>query len=320
MVLFIGLVFVAFSQKDKAFMVFETEDDNISGICFAKNGGALAVADNNTVKVFSMETKALIAEFKNGHKKQILSIDISQDSLLLASGGKDSTITIWDFTDNKILSTLSYHKGIVTSVKFSPDGRYLVSGATDDKVYLYDIAQKKVIKEYTGHNDDVTSVDFSPGGKLFASASADESIRIYTVEDNYYTVSLEGHKSWVRDISFSEDSAKLISCGDDSKIITWNISDLNNIYKESQKKLNSGWILSVEFNEDSQTYVSGSFNGNVKITLHFGGYHLKLGVPVNQALFQPGQGYYLKIALATRGKGVILVDQLNSFKVTGFSK
>ena len=116
---------------------------------------------NNTVKVFSMETKALIAEFKNGHKKQILSIDISQDSLLLASGGKDSTITIWDFTDNKILSTLSYHKGIVTSVKFSPDGRYLVSGATDDKVYLYDIAQKKVVKEYTGHTDDVTSVDFS---------------------------------------------------------------------------------------------------------------------------------------------------------------
>jgi len=292
-------------------MVCKTDNKIIYGICFTHKGGALGIADNNTIKVYSTKDNKLLNEFKYGHKRQILTIDISKDSTLLVSGGKDSTIVIWDFVNNKILKSLSYQKGIITSVRISPDKRYLISGGTDKKVFLYDIEKDEVIHEFSDHSDDITSVKFSPDGKLIASASGDGLINIYDTENFKLITFLNGHRSWVRDISFSRDSTKLISCGDDSRIITWNISDLNRIAIVESSRKGFNWLLSVDLNEDSKTYVSGGIDGKIRIVTKFGKYTARIRKTINKVIFKPNEGSFLKVAIATRGKGVILIDAMD---------
>jgi WD40 repeat protein len=305
---FLSISFPGYSQKGKAYTVYKTDSKIIYGICFTDRGEALGIADNNAIKVYATEGNKLLNEFKNGHKRQILAIDISKDSTLLVSGGKDSVIVFWDFISNRILKSLTFQKGIITSLQISPDKRYLVSGGTDRKVYLYDIEKNEIVHEFSDHSDDVTSVKFSPDGKLIASASGDGLINIYDVESFKLIASLNGHRSWVRDISFNREETKLISCGDDSKIITWNISNIDSIYMNESSSMGFTWLLSIDIFKDSKTYVSGGIDGKIRIVTNFGYYTTRIGKPINKIIFKPNEGSILQVALATRGKGVILIN------------
>ncbi len=305
---------VGYSQKAKDYSVYATESTDILDICFSKNGEVIGAPDNKVVKVFKTNTQKLIAEFKNGHKSQIQTIDISQDSLLLVSGGKDSSIVIWDFINQVKLKTLTFQGSIVTSIKISPDNKFLVSGGID-KMCIYDIKNDKLIREIN-NNSITTCVAFSPDGKTFATSNPDKSINIFEVETGKLLTKLKGHKSWVRSLTFSNDETKLISCGDDSKIISWDVSDMNDIKLLNKSRCGYSWLLSIDFNHDNKSYVYGAFNGNTVIVTPLGSYKTNVKTPINKILFKPNEGNCLKIAVATREKGVLFIDAKN-MKVKG---
>lgn len=298
-----------YSQKAKDYSVYATESADILDICFSKNGEVIGVPDNNVIKVFKTNTKKLIAEFKNGHTSQIQTIDISQDSLLLISGGKDSSIVIWDFINQVKLKTLNFQGSIVTSIKISPDNKFFASGGIN-KMWIYDMENNQLIREIN-NNTIVTCIAFSPDGKIVASSNSDKSITVFEVETGKLLTQLREHKSWVRGITFSNDGTKLISCGDDSKIIRWDTSDRNDIKLLSKSRYGYNWLLSVDFYPDNRSYVFGDFNGNAVIINSFGRYKVNVNSPINKILFKPNEENYLKIAVATREKGVLFIDAKN---------
>jgi WD40 repeat protein len=300
--------FAGLAQKESSDIVFKTDDKIIYDVCFAKNGKELAIADGNSIKVYSTTSRQLLHEFKNGHSKQLITIDVSEDSSLLVSGGKDSTIVIWDYHNKTLLKSLAYQKGIVTSVKISPDGNYMASGGTDRKVYLFNLKTNEVVREFADHADDITCVEFSRDGRILATASGDKTINIYDLETLQLVTMLKGHTGWVRDLSFSKDEKSLISCGDDGNIITWSITDTKKIRIRLQSRLGFAWILSVDNNEDNITYAFGDVSGRIMIKGRFGSYDKKLGAPVHRILFKPNNGKQLGIVVSTRGKGVVFIS------------
>lgn len=72
-----------------------------------------------------------------GHSNWILSMAISPDGKILASGSQDKTIKIWHLGSGKLLHTLTGHSGAVYSVAFSPDGQILVSGSEDKTIKFW---------------------------------------------------------------------------------------------------------------------------------------------------------------------------------------
>lgn len=303
------LSYFGYSQKAKDYSVYATESADILDICFSKNGEVIGVPDNNVIKIFKTDTKKLIAEFKNGHTSQIQTIDISKDSLLLISGGKDSSIVIWDFINQVKLKTLNFQGSIVTSIKISPDNKFFVSGGMN-KMWIYDMENNQLIREIN-NNAIVTCIAFSPDGKIVASSNSDKSITVFEVETGKLLTQLRDHKSWVRGITFSNDGTKLISCGDDSKIIRWDTSDRNDIKLLSKSRYGHNWLLSVDFNQDNRSYIFGDFNGNAVIIHSFGRYEVNVNSPINKILFKTNEESYLKIAVATREKGVLFIDAKN---------
>ena len=296
-----------YARKKPEYRIFRTDSKIVYGICFTDKGGALAIADNNTIKVYSTNEDLLLNEFKNGHRRQIITLSVSKDSTLMVTGGKDSTIVLWDFVNARVLKRLSYHHGIITSVHISNDQRYIVSGGTDRKVFIYDIESDRLIHEFSDHSDDINSVKFSHDGNWIASAGSDKIVNIYSTAELRLTASLTGHKGWVRDIAFSHDSTMLISCGDDSRLITWRFSKASGIYPEKSLKASRSWLLSTDIHPDGSTYATGDINGVIKVFTHFVSYTAKIMVPVNKILFKPDNSSMIKIAVATRGKGVFLM-------------
>ena len=70
---------------------------------------------------------------------QSSSIVFSPDGKILASGGWDNTIKLWDIATGKVISTLTGHQGRIWSVAFSPDGKTLVSGSEDRTIRLWSL-------------------------------------------------------------------------------------------------------------------------------------------------------------------------------------
>jgi WD40 repeat protein len=120
--------------------------------------------------------------------------------------------------------------------------------------------------------------------------------------------SLDGHKKCVRDLCFNKEGTRLFSCGDDSRLIIWDIRNRSQIKKEKVENFGHNWLLSVDVDRD--VYVVSGLDSKINVTTNFGTYRGKIGVPVNKILFIPNIGNVLKLVVATREKGVFLMDTM----------
>ena len=74
-----------------------------------------------------------------GHGDEVICLAISSDGLLLAAGGNDGMVRIWDPVQGKVQRLLTGHTARVTAVAFAPKGRILVSGSADASVRVWNL-------------------------------------------------------------------------------------------------------------------------------------------------------------------------------------
>ena len=71
------------------------------------------------------------------HAGGVDALAFSPDGALMASGGRDNAIRVWDVDSARELMTLSAHRRPVLALDFNPAGTMLASGAGDNQVMLW---------------------------------------------------------------------------------------------------------------------------------------------------------------------------------------
>lgn len=226
-------------------------------------------------------------------------VAFSPDGRLLATGGDDHLVRLWNLTDPKhpkpVGKPLAGHTNTVFAVAFSPSGNLLATAGADRTVRLWDLADPAhpiaVGKPLVGHTGYIYSLAFSADGTSLASADADHTVRVWNIP----TTLLIGHTDRVLGVTFRPDGRLLASAGADDTVRLWDLSDLTHPRALGHPLAgHTGDIRQVSFSPDGKALASAGADGTVRIwdvadperpaTLaHLAGH----GGPLETAVFSP---------------------------------
>jgi WD40 repeat protein len=300
-------IFNTNSEEALSYYRIPTNQSIIYDMTYSENGKVLLVADGSEIKWFDSDDFGLLATSSGGHNGAILTLAISKDSSIMISGGQDSTIVVWDIQKNQVSTVLSYHQGMILSVSLSKDKRYLISGGTDNKVILYDLQERVIKGIFTNHNRDVTVVKFSPDDNSFFSGGGDKKIFLFDKESGRLldSVRLNG---WVRDLSFSQSGKELLVGGDFSKVFVFSLAGGLNFRNFAYEQKVWDWTFASRFHPIEDASAFGGLQGSVRIETDKSTYKADLASPITDLEFDPNAGQQLRMVVATRGKGVFLLE------------
>lgn len=247
---------------------------------------------------------AVTAEPQIASSSIVNAVAVCHGLRLLAGGGEDGVVRIWDATTGTPLRMLTGHTGPVRAVAFTGDGRRLASGGDDTEVRVWDIATGETVQTLTGHIDRIRSLAYSPDGRQLAGAGDDETVRVWNTTNGRVLQTLSGHDGGIRCLAYRPDGQRLASAGDDETVRVWDtttwrtaqtlIGHIGTVhaiaYAPSGDRIASasddrqihlwnvagstiartltghtGWIRTVAFSPEGRRLASGSDDGTIRI-------------------------------------------------------
>ncbi len=196
---------------------------------------------------------------QTGHIGDINSVKFSPDGKLLASGGEDRTVKLWNVGTGQQIRSLNGHTDLVFTVAFSPDGKTLASGSRDKTIKLWNVETGREIRVLSGQDSYVYSVAFSLDGRTLFSVGKDEVVTLWNVRTGQKIRSLASHPS----ITLAPDG-KSFACGSDGGMIElWN---LRSGHKFKSFRGFSDRVDSIDFSPDGKILTARGYDGNVQKT------------------------------------------------------
>lgn len=191
------------------------------------------------------------------HTTPVITTVVDDTGTLLATGGADGDVKVWDIRGGYLTHTFRGHAGVISALHFfeasneepepmekknkkkrsgsnrqedtittnGHDGRAafrLASGSEDGKTRIWDLAKRKSIATLDSHVSVVRGLDYSPEGNVLVSASRDKTAIVWdarTWKSKKVIPVLEG----VEAVGFLEGASLLYTGGETGRLRIWNV-------------------------------------------------------------------------------------------------
>ncbi len=197
-----------------------------------------------------------------GHTGAVCSVAFSPDGKILASGGDDGLVKLWDVATGNLLRVLLRHTKSVYSVAFSPDGKMLASGSLDNTITVWEVDTGKELHTFSGHRGPVRSVVFSPDGEFIISGSGDNKIKLWETRTGRDLRTFSGHTDDVYCVAISQSGEFVVSGSLDNKIKMWEVGTGKQLYTFLG---HADDVYSVALSSDDRILASGSRDKTIKL-------------------------------------------------------
>jgi WD40 repeat protein len=183
----------------------------------------LAVNRNSTATAWRVDNsqKQFVLQ---GHEHGLRSVAASDDGALIATGGEETRVMLWDGSTGKLKQILRGATDFVNSVSVSPNGQFVAGGDANGLVLVWQAATGKLLHSLRGHVGEVNAVAFEGSGQRLVSASEDGKVLLWDVATGKGISALLGQRAEVRSIAFDSANALLASGAVDGTVVVWDLA------------------------------------------------------------------------------------------------
>jgi len=196
-----------------------------------------------------------------GHSLPVEAVIWSPDSKLIASGGRDQTLQVWDATDGCLIYAYREHSDMVRAVAWSPNGKLIVSASSDGTVQVRNAANGHQVYTYRGHSLEVRAVAWSPDGKLIASVSYG-ILQVWDPIDGSHAYTYQRLSGYVNAVAWSPDGTHIASASQAHTVRVWNLANGGDIYT---CRGHSDGVNTVAWSPDGKLIASASQDKTVRV-------------------------------------------------------
>lgn len=238
--------------------------DGVAFVEFLKDGRLVTASLDKTLRLWSAEGEPRTTYA--GHTDYLACAAVSRSGSLLAAGGFDKTVRLWNVDSPAPIAVLSGHDNTVQTVAFSPDGSQLASGGDDNSIRLWSVDSKSPVKTLLGHTAAVESVVFSPKEDLLVSGGADGVIRFWT-RDGAAIANIKTRCSQIKSLAFAPDGRYLASGGTNvdkstGTVRLWSAADRTELTAVATHK---NTVYGVAFSPDGKRLASAGFDRTIRV-------------------------------------------------------
>lgn len=232
-------------------------------------------------KLWDTSTGTKLKTWKSIHSGPIAQLEFNDDGTLLASGGADSMVRVWDIEKHVCKGTMRGCLGVLSLLKFHPTEEYLLGAGDDAKIHCWDYNTRQVEKIFESHFAIVTGIVFTSDATQMVSCGRDKvlilwdfinakQIRTIPVYEGLEALLLLPSSTPL--VKNATEDQLLIACaGEEGSVKIWDMTNSKIVYKQT----NSLIAPSVEkgglaitymfFHPDSQRIAIVSVDHNIII-------------------------------------------------------
>jgi WD40 repeat protein len=194
--------------------------------------------------------------------RNVLHLAWSHTGLLVATGGRNQTVGVWDATSGEMLNNFRGHSGYISSVAFSHNDVHIVSASIDRTVRIWDTESDDPGRVLLGHTECVTGAEFSPDDSLIASTSFDRSVRLWDFASTTLVRVLGVAPSILDCMAWSLDGKRVVTGSRHHMVHVWNVARGT---LDFQVKDVTSSVYSVAWSPDGLHFATGNTDGSVQL-------------------------------------------------------
>ena len=234
-------------------------------VAFSPDGTRLAVGSAIGIWIYDVRPgKEKELDLLTEGTEVVNALAFSPNGAVIASGGSDRTVRLWDAVTGQQVGTFMRHTETITSIAFSPDGNMLATGSRIEKkepeIRLWDVQTRELLTTLKGHTEIGTSIAFSPDGRTLASSTENQTVQLWDTQTGGRKSTLKENWGRVSSVTYSPDGNILAIAYRDT------VRLLDKRTGTREITVTGPWrkVYSVAFSPDSTTIATGNY-GTVQL-------------------------------------------------------
>ncbi|TWU79166.1 hypothetical protein ED733_008872 [Metarhizium rileyi] len=239
---------------------------------FSPDGTLIAVGIDCGVQIFRTDTRQMYCELKHalsewGRSNLVRAVCFLGQGNILAAGGDDGKVRLWDIHRRGVSQTLLGHEATVTCLERSKDSTLLMSGSEDKSVRFWDTScGQETAKCVLAHC--VVSLSLSPDAKMLAVGTLHGAMLLDGTTCGFIgKLGEEGaHDDAVHAVAFSPNGSRLATASSDKRVRIWSMHSHIEPTLLYAIEAHEDTVLSVCWAENGRWVISGSKDKSFLIT------------------------------------------------------
>lgn len=247
----INIVSVAENRVIQSIGEFRTEDnavdDAIYTFALSNDDELLSTAHRSSlIKLWQTSDGTLLKMWKSGHQGPIPLLEFNANGTLIASGGADASVRIWDFQRKTCIGSLRGCSGVLSVLKFNPDSttKTIFAAGTDYVIHAWNYDTRKEIFTLSGHLTKVTSLSFAHCGKFLVSSGRDKVLILWNLQTHQQVRVVPAYETLESvvvlptgiklpcQVKLAEDKIYAASAGEHGTIKIWEMNTARMVYEQ----------------------------------------------------------------------------------------